>query len=214
MMEESACLSADELQFGYNVLAPKNVGFILVNWHLELARPITLGEKLTLATWPIKPRKLIVFRDFELFVGDEKVGVGTTRWCMVDLSSFKMLPTSTIFENDYREYNDFRSIDIANWKIPEINCDECTYTKKVTYSDYDHYFHVNNTKYADFVLDVFDVDELKNKYISSAQMTYVKQCKCGEDINFYKSFVDGKWIVEGKVGDEIRVQFMVNFNEV
>ena len=34
LMEESACLSAEELGFGYSVLQPKNVGFIMVNWYI------------------------------------------------------------------------------------------------------------------------------------------------------------------------------------
>jgi acyl-ACP thioesterase len=214
MMEESACLSADELDFGYAVLQPKNIGFIIVNWYIELFRPIKLGESVQINTWAVKPKRLIVFRDFEIYCGDEKVGVATSRWCMVDLNNFAMLPTSCIFENDTREYNDFRSVEFNSWKIPAVNENCISYEKSVSYSDYDHYYHLNNTKYADLLLDAFSVDELKNKYIASAQVTYVKQCKLGEKLQFFKEFCDGFWLVEGRVDGEVRVQLKVKFNEV
>ncbi len=213
LMEESACLSAEELGFGYSVLQPKNIGFILVNWYIELFRPVKLGEKLCIHTWPIKPKKLIVFRDFELYIGDEKVGVATSRWCLVDLNNFNMLPSSVAFGDDL-QYNDFRSVDVTNLKIPEISGGDISYSKAVSYSDYDHYNHVNNTKYADFLLDAFTVEELAGKSFSNVKITYVKQSKFGETLDFYKiKQNDESYIVEGRVCGELRVQASIKFYE-
>lgn len=213
LMEESACLSADELGFGYSVLQPQNIGFIMVNWYIEMYRPVKLGDILTIHTWPIKPKKMIVLRDFELYIGQEKVGVATSRWCLVDLADFKMLPSSAVFSDDMK-FNDFRSVDVFNVKIPEIEDGEFSYTKTVTYSDYDHYNHVNNTKYADFLFDAFSVSELSAKNYFNVKITYVKQSKEGEEIDFYKCRLsDGSWVVEGRVGGEKRVQMQINFNE-
>ena len=111
-------------------------------------------------------------------------------------------------------YNTERSIDFRNWKIPVISAGEAVYSKKVRFSDYDHYFHVNNTKYADFMLDVFSAEELKNTLLSSVQITYVKQCKEGEEIIFSKEKNDGFYLIEGKVNDELRVQMRIELNDV
>ena len=92
VLEESACYSADELGFGYDDISPKGIGFILANWYIELYRPIKLKEKLTVHTWPRTPKNTIFIRDFELYSGEEKVGVCTTRWCMVDLATFPFCP--------------------------------------------------------------------------------------------------------------------------
>ncbi|MGN0805198.1 MAG: acyl-[acyl-carrier-protein] thioesterase [Candidatus Coproplasma sp.] len=212
LMEESACLSADELGFGYSVLQPKNIGFILVNWSLKLSRAIKLGEVLTIHTWPIKPKKLIVFRDFELYVGEEKVGVATSRWCLVNLADFSMLSSDAVFSKDMT-YNECRSMEVSNWKIPSVESDKLAYSKTASYSDYDHYNHVNNTKYADILFDVFSVDEMRGKYFSDLQITYVKQCKCGERIDLYKCDTENGILVEGRVGREVRVQMRVVLNE-
>lgn len=211
LMEESACLSAEELGFGYPVLQPKKIGFVIVNWYIDLFCPIKLGDLLTVHTWPIKPKKLIVLRDFELYVGEEKVGVATSRWCLVDLKNYSMLPSALAFSTGL-QYNDFRSVETANFRIPEIVSGEKCYSKVASYSDYDHNDHVNNTKYADFLLDAFSVEELKNKSVASARITYAKQSKFGETLDIYRQRQDdGFWIIEGRVNGELRVQALISF---
>ena len=213
VMEQSACLSADELGFGYSVLQPKKLGFILVNWYIEFTKPVVLGDVLTIHTWPIKPKRLIVLRDFEFFVGGEKVGAATSRWCLVDLNVFCMMPSSAAFREDL-VYNDFRSIEMPTAKIPEIAGEEPSYSKFVSYSDYDHYNHANNTKYADFLLDAFSVDELAGKYVSKVRINYVKQSKYGERLEFFKQRQpDGGWVVEGRVDGELRTQMLAYFDD-
>lgn len=214
-LEESACLSADELGFGYGAVAPKNLGFIIVNSYIELACPVKLGEVLELHTWPLRPKNIIFFRDFELYVKGEKVGVATTRWCMIDTQTFRMMPTSAFFTDlDFSSYNTERSVEFSTWKIPALAEGELAYSKKVSYSDYDHYFHVNNTKYADFLLDTFSVDEIENKFIKRLQITYAKQCKIGEVIDLYKKIDGNAYFIEGRVGGEVRVQFKVELDGI
>lgn len=214
-LEESACLSAEELGFGYSAVAPRNLGFIIVNYYIELARPIKLGEILELHTWPIRPKNVTFFRDFEMYVNGEKVGVATTRWCMIDTRNFKMMPVSAYFSDlDFSSYNTERSVEFNSWKIPSLSDGELAYSKKVSYSDYDHYFHVNNTKYADFMIDVFTAEEMENKYIKKLQITYVKQCKIGEAIDLYRKSEGNIWLIEGRVNGEPRVQFKVELDGV
>lgn len=214
-MEESACRSADELGFGYADVAPHGFGFVLANAYTELYRPIKLGEKLEVHTWPLAPKMLIFLRDFELFVGDEKVGVCSTRWCMIDAKQFKPMPASVYFkEGAFDNYNKERSVNFTSWKLPAVTDGEMAGVKKVGLSDYDHYFHVNNTKYADYLYDTFSLSELEGKFIKKFQITYTKQCKLGEEIEFFRT-VDGlNYCVEGKVGGESRVSFKVELSEI
>lgn len=213
-MEESACLSADELGFGYEAIAPKNIGFILANAYIELFRPVKLGEKLEVHTWPIAPKMLIFLRDFELYCGTEKVGVCTTRWCMIDIKTFKPLPTSAYFaEGAFENYNKERSVLFTSWKIPAVEGGKPVGNKRVRLSDYDHYFHVNNTKYADYLYDTFSLEEMTGKYFSKLQITYTKQCKLGEEIVFTGTHSGEDYIVEGRVDGELRVAYKAELSE-
>lgn len=215
-MQESACLSADELGFGYEVIQPKNLGFILANWYVEMYRPLKLGETLEIHTWPLKPKHLIFLRDFEFYVGGEKVGVASARWCMIDTVNFRFLPVSSNFEEGFFDgYNTQRSIEFSNWKIADCGEKKLSHVRRIGLSDYDHYFHANNTKYADYMTDAFSVEELKGKYFKSVQISYVKQCKADESLEIFKKRGDdGYYYIDGRVGEELRVQFKVLLDEV
>ncbi len=214
LLEESACASADELGFGYDDIMPKNIGFVIVNWYLEQYRPVKLKEKLTVHTWPMKPRRSATLREFVVYCGDEKVAAGTTRWCLVDLGSFSLLPTSAFFADDKREYNDFRALDFNSWHLPPLEGGEKKYEKLVTVSDYDHYFHCNNTKYADICLDAFSVEELAGRIAEQVQITYVKQCKYGELLEIYRRDDGDESLLEGRVNGEPRVRMKIKFRKI
>lgn len=214
-LEESACDSADELGFGYADVMPKNIGFVMVNWYVELYRPVKLAEVLRVETWPLKPKFGVFFRDFELYSGDEKVGVCTSRWCMIDTQSFAILPYTAFFkESDFDDYNTERSVVFNSWKIPVLSNGEKVSERRIVLSDYDHYFHANNTKYADYLTDAFTIDEIKGRFFKKLQVTYVKQCKLGDVLEITRAEQSGDYIVEGRVDGELRVQFKVELDEI
>ncbi|MCD8040386.1 MAG: acyl-[acyl-carrier-protein] thioesterase [Clostridia bacterium] len=214
LLEESACASADELGFGYDKIMPAGIGFIVVNWHIDYLRPIKLEDKsITVHTWPHKPSRTTFIRDFEVYCGEEKVAVASSRWCMVDLNKYSILPTSAFPPAQNTLYNDANSLTAPEWKIAPTEGEE-SFVKTVTLSDYDHYNHVNNTKYADFCLDAFSLGEVTGKYISAVRINYVKQCKFGEELKFYRTFNDGFWYIEGRAQGEVRVRFKLKFSDI
>jgi len=210
VLEEAACYAADEMGIGYKNLIKNNLGFVIVNWDVKLNRPIKLGEKLTIKTWPIKPMRVIVFRDFEIFCGKEKVGAACGRWCLVDLDSFSTVSTSAVFDPN-TEYSDRRAIDSPDFKIAQLNADKPTYSKLIKFSDYDHYNHVNNTKYADFLVDGMPYEKIAGKAPAELKVAYVKQTKLGELLEIFSRVDDNEAVAEGKVGAETRVRLYIKF---
>ncbi len=214
-LEEAACASADELGFGYEALKAKGLGFILSNWYVRLSRPIKYGESVTVNTWPLKPRFFIFPRDFEIFVGDEKIGAASSRWCLFNLNNYSVVSSSEYFKDgDFDNYNTERSVDFSDWKIRSALDGKLIYSKIIRNSDYDHYFHVHNTRYADFLMDAFSVDEFAQKSIESVQINYLRQCKENDVIDFIRSEKDGYFIVEGVCDRETRIQMRLKFNEI
>lgn len=214
IMQESACISADELGFGYNDIKDLGIGFILAGWYVEIYRPVKCGETVSIHTWPLRPTNVVFLRDFELFIGEEKIGVATSRWCMMDIKNFKVLPSNAFFkEYDFSTWNTERSISFNSWKIKDT-AEVPVYNHLVGYADYDHYFHVNNTRYADFLMNAFSAEELNGKFISALQVNYSKQCKAGEKLTLYKSEHDSVFCVEGRVEDEKRVQIKLKFDKI
>lgn len=214
LVQESACLSANELGFGYDDLKPLGYGFLVVNTYCKFNRPVRLGEKLTIETWPLVPRHVICERDYRVLVGEEEVAALASRWCLVDLSNFSLLLPEEMGEAHYAcPYRLDKSVEVPLWKIPKITDGREVYRMRVNVSHCDHYFHANNTRYLDFFTDCFTMEELAQRRITSFQITYAKQAKEGKELVLLRQDFDGYTLCEARSDGELLTQFRVDFGE-
>ena len=214
LTQESACMSADELGFGYDDLRPKNYGFLIVNTYCEFSRPVRLGENVTVETWPLPPRHVICERDYRVKVGQEQVAALASRWCLVDLNSFALITPDKLGEAHERcPYRAEKTVEVPSWKIPRIANGREVYRMRVHFSHCDHYMHANNTRYADFFMDCFSMDELKARPVKSFQIAYAKQAKEGKELILYREDFEGYSICEAVSEGELLTQFRITFQE-
>lgn len=211
LMEEVACGSADELGFGYEYVKPKGYAFIVSNIYLECKSSIPLGTTVRVKTWPKVPSRVVFGREYQL--EDEQGNSlidATSRWCLIDLQEGKILQSKLIDNQDFSTYNTRELFENVKWKIPAFSVEEgeLRFTLQVANSEYDHNMHVNNTRYADYCFNCFSVQELSKTKLKSFMISYVKQCREGKTLLFYrKKAEDGKYLVQGlNEGNEIVVQ--------
>ncbi len=212
--QEVATLSADELHFGYEDLIPRRLGFIITATHCELLRPIKARETLTVETWPLPPRHVIYERAYRVRSGGETVANLASRWCLVDLDTFRLLPPETLGKtHEECPYNPEKTVEVANWRIPKLSDEgKEVYRMRVGSSQCDHYFHANNTRYADFFLDCYSMQELSEKRVKAFRIYYLKQAKEGAELVFYrKDLGDGTSVCEAHSNGEVITQFLFEF---
>lgn len=215
-LEESACSSADELGFGYAYLKPKNYAFMLTNIRCEFLAPVPLGERISVVTWPTPPSYVVFGREYR--VKSEKGEIllnATSRWCMADTLSGKLLPSRLLNEQDFSTYNLARALEINRWKIPAFAKEEgeLRFSMTVANSEYDHNMHVNNTRYADYCFNCFSVAELSERKLRGFAVCYVRQCREGDKLRFFrKAAGENEFLIQGvNDADEIVVQAEIAF---
>ncbi|MBQ8229893.1 MAG: hypothetical protein IJZ32_04290 [Clostridia bacterium] len=218
LMEEVACASADELGFGYAFIKPRGYAFMVSNIYCEFLRPVRLGERVKVKTWPLPPSHVIFGREYR-FVSqeDETLINASSRWCLVDMASGKLVQSKVIENQDYSTYNTARAIEDVKWKIPAFKPQEAElkFQMTVANSEYDHNMHVNNTRYADYCFNCFSIAELSEKKLKSFGISYVKQCREGGILRFYrKPDENGGYLVHGfNENGETVVQSRICFEE-
>ena len=201
LMEEVACSSADELGFGYAYVKPKGYAFMVTNICAEFVRPIALGETVSVKTWPLPPSYVTFGREyrFEDEMGNALINA-SSRWCLVDMTTGKLLQSKVLDNQDYSTYNTRKVLENVQWKIPAFKPEEgeLRFSLKIANSEYDHNMHVNNTRYADYCFNCFTVAELAGKNLKRFSISYVRQCKEGETLRFYlKQAEDGSFLAHG-----------------
>lgn len=208
---EVACDSADALGFGYDDIGPKGYGFLVSNFYFEIDRPITLREKVTFETWPLKPGRALFFREYRALVDGEVRVRATSRWCLFHLKEQKILPSSTLDSSDYPFYRTDKAVENVSWKISPLKEGEPCFSVNIGISEYDHYHHVNNTKYADYIFSCFREEEWTQKALKSFQISFIRQCREGERIDFYRREEEGAVLISGFVKEECAVSARLTF---
>ncbi|MBR7100268.1 MAG: hypothetical protein IKC91_03835 [Clostridia bacterium] len=188
-MQEAAGISGNELGCGSHYLWPRGLGFILTHNYLELYKDVEPEELLTVKTFPLQPKHVVIERQYEFYnPAGEKLAAATSRWCIIDFKQNKFLPISALEGQDFSRYTSEKSIDFNAWKLPRFSSEGLTpsYTVKIGIADCDHYKHVNNIRYADFCMNCFSLQELESRRIKSFQINYEEQCVEGEELSFYR----------------------------
>ncbi len=222
LMEEVACSSADELGFGYAFVKPRGYAFMVTNIHMQFFRPIKLGDKVVVKTWPTPPTRVIFGREyqFESENGETLINA-TSRWCLIDSKEGKLLQSKVIDNQDYSTYNTKKLFDEIKWKLPAFSPEEgeLRFTLTIANSEYDHNMHVNNTRYADYCFNCFSVAELQERKLKEFSISYIKQCREGETLRFYRKHIqDEEYLVHGfnEAGEPVlqsRISFERQANE-
>lgn len=217
-LEEVACSSADELGFGYAYVKPRGYAFVLSNIYCEFVQPVTLGDRVRIKTWPTPPSHVVFGREYQIFSGNGELCLNaTSRWCLLDIQTAKILKSEAIDNQDYSTYNTDKLFGDLRWKIPTFNPEEgeLKFALTIANSEYDHNMHVNNTRYADYCLNCFSIDELSRMKLKKFMITYVKQVKESETLRFYrKKQDDGSYLVHGFNGaGELVAQSRLCFEE-
>ncbi len=199
-MEEVACSSADELGFGYAFVKPKGYAFMLTNIYAEFTSPVPLGECLRVHTWPCIPTRATFGREYQFLSPSGEIYMNaTSRWCLIDWRTGKLLPSKAIDNQDYSTYNTDKLFESVQWKSPVFSMEEgeLRFSMTVANSEYDHNMHVNNTRYADYCFNCFTVAELAEKRLKGFTIAYIKQCREGDRLSFYRKPTEDGYLVQG-----------------
>lgn len=100
-----------------------------------------------------------------------KILAATSRWCAVDFASGKLLSPKAFPEQNYTDesvYDPARSAENLQGKTARFPMEEGKekFFLKIANSEYDHNMHVNNTRYADYCLNCFSVEELSARRVT------------------------------------------------
>jgi acyl-ACP thioesterase len=212
--QDIAAEHAEKLNVGKTKLSPNGLFWILSKVKVNFLNDFKFGENIILITAPRPKGKIIFERDYQI---KNELNViladGMSKWCLIDKNTKKIIPSNNINYPIIKYENIPATSDIELFSI-DLNFDFCySYTPK--YSDLDFNGHVNNAKYADFIFNAIDFNEICRKKIKSFQINYIKECFIDQLLNFYKHKNNNTYIILGKnQKNEIKLSAKIEFNDI
>lgn len=216
-MQEAATQAAEHGGFGREIIMGRHNGFwMLTRMWYRLERPLRWNEQLTVHTWHRGVKGAVSYRDYDLYIGEERVGEGVSAWVLADADTHRLIRLSGVTEMAETHGGDLRkTMTLSKLRAPaDLSAVE---QRMMRYSDIDINGHVNNTRYADFACDGVGMDKLsENRFLSEVQIGYLGECRSGEILDILSGDAeDGKIYICGRDAEgKVRFETTMLFSDV
>lgn len=165
------------------VKLPKNLGWIFTRQKLVMSKWPAWNSTVSIHTWLRKPENdVFLFRDYEIFESGQKVGECTSSFTVMDLSTRKMA------SQDWSEYAHMWRpdgyLEHRPAKIPVADSAIDLSKFEVRNSDIDLNQHVNNTRYAQWILDSVPIHQLREGIqLHQYEVNFLSETKTGDVVS-------------------------------
>ena len=157
--------------------------FLLAKASLELYGDVKVGDKIRMVTMPSSPKRAIYSR-YNKFINEEGevVAAQDSKWVLVDTQTHHILrqPPEALqfpFNLPIREQHDLT--------IPKVHDAQKVETERVTNSRTDDNGHLNNTQYADIIMDCLPFSATVDRKLKKLVINYHNEAKMGEKIEIF-----------------------------
>ncbi len=208
--------NAERGGYGFKALLDSNNAFwVLTKIKIKCNQMPMHREKLLCKTWPIKPGKLTLERDFEIKNMNGAVAVAaTSEWCLIDAETrhLKRIDGNAVMPGI--DYIDERAVDTeyTKQKIDIAECEMC-FDRTIRATDIDMNGHANNTRYTFMVIDCFTTAYLVDNDIDTYEIHFVKECiECDKLTVYRKQIGDNSYYITAiKDGNQTVFRAFINF---
>lgn len=191
----------DVLGLPYDRLYAEGFVFVVAGTALKIHRAPVSGERIIVSTAPLTGQGAHMMRETVIDSAEgERLVECQTNWALIDSKSGKLLRASDfpyqlpLLEGEWTPFFDPRRIRIKPVR-------EKSLTRTVRLSDLDRNLHMNNTVYADVILDCFGREFLESGGVDSMFIRYHLQARLGDELTVEYGFSDGVYTVGARCGD-------------
>ncbi len=180
-----------------HVVEKLGCGWVLTRMNVEMLRYPSLGEKILVSTWPLKPTKFIFRRQFLFCAQDGKeLGKASSQWVLFDIAERMLRRTEAVGKYPYDP--ELPQIVEEPGKLALPAHMERAAEREALYSDVDMNRHMNNTKYLNWICELFPVDILEKKRMEIVKINYISEVQMGQRVELFKADVEEGCFICGK----------------
>lgn len=181
LLQDIAHLHANLLGFGYEDMVSQKTFWVLTRQKLNMTKWPNWDQQIRIKTWIRLGTAAFTNRDFSIYLGEEKIGEATTSWMTLDAETRR--PKSIDYSKVFSSLVNLEKINVNAEKLSPPKNDVTTLTDfKVRNSDIDQNKHVNNTKYAQWVLDAIPFELHHQFELTEYSVNFLAETKLNDSI--------------------------------
>ena len=184
------------LKVSMDDLKDRNLIWVLVKVKFEVLGKLKMHQRVKVKTWPLIPSRVTLRRDYEIKDEDDNIIIkGASEWAVVHSERRRIMPATGLYNIKEDEFFTHQAIEGKLTKIHDFEPEDKGFEINPRFCDIDVNHHVNNTKYANFVMDALSPE---NKEIESFQIDYHREVLKGCGLKIHTKNEDGEITALGK----------------
>ena len=201
MFQNAACMHTDLLGCGMDDMLERGLMWAVMKLRFRALREPELYQKVRVITWPLRPDRISFRREFR--IEDEsgkRLIEGTSEWVLMHSAERRIMRVSGVYPESESFLND-SCFDQKLGKVENFTEEDAGYTIIPGFSDIDRNGHVNNARYADYVLDAVAPDQ--EKMTERFDIDFHREVLIGERLTLFKKQDGSNLLLKGMSGDKI-----------
>lgn len=180
LFQDIAGRHANELGVGFKAMLEKNIVWVLVRLRFRILKDAQMYQRVCVRTWPLPPDRVGCQREYLICdENGETIVEGSSEWVHMDISARRIIAGG--FNYPLSEFCEERNFPGRFPRIRGFESEGDVYTFLPPYSDFDMNGHVNNTKYANFVMDALPPEE--GQKLKEFMIEYHREVLPGEKLS-------------------------------
>ncbi|MBQ7325574.1 MAG: hypothetical protein IJW98_07510 [Clostridia bacterium] len=184
LFQDAAGQHADQLGIGYETLHKRSLMWALVRVKFRFLAPAHRYQTVKVKTWPLEPRRLSHRREYCIEdENGERLVEGSSEWVIMDSVERNLRWMPTLYPMDFEFHTELmcdKRLDRIQRVLPES---KVAYVVHAGFSDLDINEHVNNVKYANYVMNA--INPTREEEIESFQVDYRKEVPPESELRVY-----------------------------
>lgn len=209
LFQDIAKMHVTDIGYSYNKMYELGYYWVLLSQEYKVINELPkFNDDIIITTYPKKREKLEFEREFEIRdKNDNLLIIANSNWVVIDTKNrIISRAKDVIFEGDYYQNINYQEKAFRKLNLNPINVIE-EYNYRVSLTDIDANYHMNNAKYLDVIYNMKNFDNYH--FYNEVKIAYVKEAKLNDIINVkyyqedgyecYAGYVDGNICFEAKL---------------
>lgn len=177
---------ATDRGFGMATLHEENYTWVLSRLAIELDDMPRQYEEFTVQTWVENVYRLFTDRNFAILDKDgHPLGYARSVWAMINMHTRRPIDLLEVNGGSITEYICDAPCPIDKPSRIKVHAEGPTASLRAKYSDIDINGHVNSIRYIEHILDLFPLEQYRQKRIRRFEMAYVAESYYDDLLDFY-----------------------------
>ncbi len=183
------------LGVGREAMLARELIWVLTRIRYEVCGESAPFSRVRVQTWPLQPGRLAFIREYRILSADGEVLVrGSSEWVLLHTVRRRIVPVSDLYPP--MEHITERNFPDGFTRLSRVSGDAARFSVMPGFSDLDVNGHVNNIRYADYVMNAYAPG--RDEPVRHFEIEYHREVLPGTPLTLFCSREEGAFSADGQ----------------